>query len=204
MLFPLFLFSRENKTKKVREGGAFQLGLRTTISSFNHNNSGTGFGGQFRIRLGKRINTEWYADYITQNIADLAKREDYHVGWSVMIYPFQTKSTLTPYVIVGHCFDNTKISTINTGISDYHPQSESRWSAATQLGIGTNINLTKKFDVSISSQYMIHLGDDIHADIHEEEGMREIHIEKEGGGNLTLDGHVLFTISINYKIFDLW
>ncbi len=121
-----------------------------------------------------------------------------------MIYPFNTKGTLTPYAIVGHCFDNTKISTTNTGKANYHPQSESRLSAATQLGLGTNINLSKNFNLSLSSQYMVHLGDDIHADIHNEEGIREIHIEKEGGGNLALDGHVLFTISINYKIFDLW
>ncbi|MGL4599812.1 MAG: hypothetical protein ACRCYO_19965, partial [Bacteroidia bacterium] len=39
--------------------------------------------GQFRIRLTDRINTEWFADYISTNLNNLASRSDYHIGWSV-------------------------------------------------------------------------------------------------------------------------
>jgi len=203
-LFPLISFSQDAASKKIKEGGKFELGMRTTISGFGStNNVGTGFGGQFRIRLGKRLNTEWYADYITENIEGLARRNDYHIGWSVMIHPFNaTEKLLNPYVIVGHCFDNTKVSSIDNGMLDYIPQSESRLSAATQLGIGTNINVSDKFDITLTSQYMVHLGNDVHADILEEG--REVYIEKETGGNLALEGHLLFTISVNYKIFNLW
>jgi len=205
-LFPLFLFSQNKSNNLVNTNGKFELGIRSTLSTFTSTgNIGQGYGGQFRIRLGKRINTEWYADYINENIAGLATRNELHVGWSIMIYPFSTyNSKISPYVIVGHCFDKATISTVNTGAIDYTPISESRVSAATQLGIGTNINLTDHFDISLSGQYMVHLGDDLHASVHDEDGHHEIHIEKHSGGNLSLDGHVLFTISINYKIFDLW
>jgi len=205
-VFPLFLFSQKKSNNLDNPSGKFELGIRTTISSFSSTGSvGQGYGGQFRIRLGKRINTEWYADYIKENISGLANREEYHIGWSVMIYPFNTfNSKISPYVIVGHCFDKAKIGTINTGAIDYTPISESRLSAATQLGLGTNINVSDHFDISLSGQYMVHLGDALETDIHKDNDYNEVHILKESGGNLALDGHVLFTISINYKIFDLW
>ena len=45
VIIPIFSFSREIKTKKERAGGDFELGVRTTISSFSNTNSvGTGFG----------------------------------------------------------------------------------------------------------------------------------------------------------------
>ena len=204
--FPLFIFSQDKFKIPDNPSGKFELGLRSTFSAFSSSGSiGQGYGGQFRIRLGKRINTEWYADYIKENIAGLANRNEIHIGWSVMIYPFNTyNSKISPYVIVGHCFDKATIRTVNTGALDYSPISESRTSAATQLGLGTNINLSDKFDISLSGQYMVHLGDDLHASVHDDHEHKEIHIEKHSGGNLSLDGHLLFTISINYKIFDLW
>ncbi len=46
----------------------FSLGMRSTISGFSNDGWGIGTGGQFRIQLSNRVNTDWFADYITINI----------------------------------------------------------------------------------------------------------------------------------------
>jgi len=53
-----------------------------------------------------------------------------------------------------------------------------------QAGFGAHFNLTKRFDVSTTLQYMIHMGTDIHA--HKED--ETVHFEKESGVNL--EGHM--------------
>jgi hypothetical protein len=68
----------ELKIKKTH-GGIFSLGMRTTVSTFNHGNwddVGTGVGGQYRIQFHDRVNTEWYADYLTSKIGKLGQRTD--------------------------------------------------------------------------------------------------------------------------------
>ena len=60
-----------------KESGYFQLGVRNVVSAFSDDGGyGFGYGGQFRIRVLNRLNTDWYADYITTDIAGIAKRED--------------------------------------------------------------------------------------------------------------------------------
>jgi hypothetical protein len=61
-----------------------------------------------------------------------------------------------------------------------------------------HINLSERLDLSVVSQYMIHLGTDIHADRHD----TEVHFHQEKGASL--EGHLLFHVGINYKIADLW
>ncbi len=205
ILLPVFMLAQEN-TAELNNAGKLEIGMRTTISTFsNTGNIGTGFGGQFRLQLGKRINTEWFADFFAEDVDGLAKRNDDHIGWSVMIYPLNTNNNfLNPYIIAGNCFDYTKISTVNTNNINYLPQSESRLSSATQIGIGTHLNMSKIFNVSFSAQYMIHLGNEVNADINYVNGNKTIHIYKESGGVVSLEGHLLFTVSVNYKIADLW
>jgi hypothetical protein len=179
--------------------GIFSLGLRTTPSLFNDgkwDNFGIGSGGHFRLQLSNHVNTEWFADYIKGRIGDFADREDVHIGWSVMLYPFapvEKLKFLQPYVMMGHCFDYTKIK--ETRKPDNFAE---RWSSAIQTGAGVHLNFTQRFDVSLSAQYMIHLGTDLHADLHD--GI--VVIEKEDGVNL--EGHLLTCVSLNYKIADLW
>ena len=45
---------------------------------------------------------------------------------------------------------------------------------------------------------MLHLGNEIHTEVHE--GQLEFY-EEEGS---SFEGHLLFHLSINYKIVDLW
>ena len=194
--------------KGTGQGGTISIGMRNTCSMFNdghsHTHEGetaldisegysTGLGGQFRIQASNRVNTEWFFDYLPGG-NELVKRTDYHIGWSVMYYVLENPNTLfRPYVLGGHCFDYTyrqeladRTNTIN------------RWSGAVQMGLGTHVRLTPRLDLSISTQYMIHLGTHIENDYHED----HVHFVKSSGGSL--EGHLLTTFSFNYKLFDLW
>ena len=77
--------SAQEKEHLDKESGYFQLGVRSTVSAFSDDGaSGFGFGGQFRIRVLSRLNTDWFADYITTDISGIARRVDEHIGWSVL------------------------------------------------------------------------------------------------------------------------
>lgn len=198
-------FSTKAQESKFKDRGVIEFGTRSTFSTFSGSgNLGVGFGGQFRISLGKYINTEWFADYFSEDINGLANRNDAHIGWSVMFYPFKREQQLfTPYILAGHCFDYTKISLTHPSQTKFTEQSKERWSSATQLGIGTHINITETFNLSLSGQYMIHLGNDIHTHSHNENEKEVIHFD-DSQDALSLEGHILFTISLNYKIAQLW
>lgn len=176
-------------------GGTLSFGQRTTMSTFNHGNEqpALGIGGQFRIRLSERINTEWFFDYLPAT-NQYTRRADYHIGWSVMYYPFNTgNERFVPYVLAGHCFDYTH----HTELANPSNQID-RWSSAVQGGIGTHINLTERLDLSVSSQYMIHLGTDVHTHVY----TGTVVFEQHKGGSI--EGHLLFTVSLNFKFADLW
>lgn len=203
LLLIIFLFAYNLKAQsfpiKKSESGIFQLGARTTTSFFNDggtDNFGLGLGGQFRLQLSERINTDWFLDYLTSDIGTVGNRSDYHIGWSVLFYPFlnDKKSTLLkPYFLAGHCFDYSRFVE-NKNSSNF----QERWSSAVQGGIGTHINLSKRLDLTIMSQYMIHLGNHIRAEVMG----NSLQFSEEHGASL--EGHLLTTISINYKIADLW
>lgn len=182
-----------------RGGGALSLGVRTTISTFSHgswNETGYGAGGHVRLQLTDRINTEWFLDVIHTDIQGVANRKDYHIGWSVMYYlvsPKEFKRSVTPYVVAGHCFDHTRIAP-----NGRKSKAQKRGSSAVQMGLGTHFNLTPTFDISLTCQYMLHLGKELHA--HVEDGTVEI----EKHNNAGWEGHLLFSISANYKFLKLW
>ncbi|MCO4814379.1 MAG: outer membrane beta-barrel protein [Flavobacteriales bacterium] len=195
-LFPFFGMSQPMVVKET-QGGIFSIGLRTTASSFSGDklsSFGTGVGGQFRIQVADRINTEWFLDYITGEVGDFASRIDYHIGWSVMYY--LTKSLdpiIKPYLVIGHCFDKTML----IDNSD-HRNRISKNSSAVQGGAGLHFRVSQRFDISLNTQYMMHLGDDIHT--HYENARVHFESEKRKG----VEGHFLMHIGLNYKIADLW
>jgi len=189
------LFAQETNSS-FRTPGTVSLGTRNTFSVFNDDEAaGKGIGGQFRIQATKRIGTEWFFDYITSKNGSLTTRNDYHIGWSMMFYPkdIADGKTLQPYLLVGHCFDYSKV---------FEQQNRSnnagRWSMAAQAGLGSHINITDRFDCSLSAQYMLHFGKEIHATL--DEG--KVLIEKENFSSP--DGHLLVSLSFNYKLFHLW
>lgn len=191
-----FAYSQELKIKN-NQGGLLSLGVRSTFSTFNHGdfgNNGMGVGGQFRLQFADRVNSDWFFDYIQGNVGDFASRTDYHIGWSVLFYYLKNQDLrIRPYILAGHCFDYTKIVD-NGDVTNF----EERWSSAVQAGTGVHFNLTKRLDLSVVGQYMIHLGN--HLEAHLDGNRVEFH--DHGGGSL--EGHLLFHVGVNYKIGDLW
>ena len=181
----------------LSNSGWFSLGGRSTVSIFDHDGTGLGTGGQFRIQLSNRVNTDWFADYITIHMKEGVRSTYYHIGWSVLFYPFeglQYSKIVHPYILAGHCFDyNEKTVISNPSIS------KSRWGSAVQAGIGTNFNVSKRFDISLTIQYMIHLTKELEVKKYED-GNLHIH----GHSHPSLEGHHLTTISLNYKLCRLW
>ncbi|GIV32590.1 MAG: hypothetical protein KatS3mg031_0125 [Chitinophagales bacterium] len=183
-----------------KDGGQFGLGVRNTVSAFSHGNIrewGYGMGGQFRIQLTRRVNTEWFADVLYSYPGRNVQRMDYHIGWSVMYYLIDTHGynrKWTPLVLAGHCFDHTRLNI--TGNPDARA---SRWNSAVQAGIGFHYNMTPQIDLTTTAQYMLHLG-------------RELHVHKSTDGkpvieehrNAAWEGHLLITFSMNYKFTRLW
>lgn len=206
MLLAMLPHTGRSQDVEKNNGGKLELGLRSTLSSFSSDGQiGWGTGGQFRLRLWDRVNTEWFVDYLQSNVDTYASRDDFHIGWSVMFYPFnyeKIEKKFTPYLLAGHCFDYTVVQ-INTS----KPVNENRWSSAVQSGLGVHYNLSDHFDISLSTQYMIHLGNDIH--VHHtgftyENGYQEYLYEIEKHEGPSLEGHLLTTLSFNIIVGDLW
>jgi hypothetical protein len=183
-----------------KQGGNFSLGIRNTYSLFSeHTKSsyGAGVGAHFRLQAIDRVNTEWFADVLMTNIKNKAHRTDYHIGWSVMFYLINPRGftrKLTPYIVTGHCFDQTVIK-----INGPEGERRSRFSSALQAGLGCHYNITPRFDISLCAQYMLHLGKELHT---EENEAGEIEIEEHK--NAGWEGHLLISLSVNYKICQLW
>lgn len=192
---PFVSFAQDNRA------GEIEFGFRNTYSLFSAENSlGFGAGGQFRIRLGDQLNTEWFADLVKNNIDNLGSRTDSHIGWSVMFYPKWYDTKITPYFLAGHCFDYTKVIGFETSLSE--SQRVVRWSSAVQAGIGTSWNFSERVNFSFSGQYMLHLGSDVHAEVEKLNGLDQLHVIKEH--QTGLEGHLLLTLSMNILIFDAW
>lgn len=207
LLLPFSIAMAQNEqASSSGESGRFSLGLRNTNSLFTDDGSpGIGTGGQFRIQFGKHINTEWFADYISTNIQNAGLRKDAHIGWSVLFYPTQhplQAKTFTPYFIAGHCFDYTRVT--NKGMASVSgPNSAERWSSAIQMGLGTHYNITERFDVTLATQYMVHLGTDVKTSVNDAAGYKVLNITETKNG-VSLEGHLLVSISMNFRIADLW
>lgn len=197
IILPSIGYSQPLKIKK-NQSGIVGFGIRSTISTFNggdFGNNGYGVGGQLRLQIVDLINTEWFFDYLSANVGDFASRRDYHVGVSIMSYfTNKPKPIIKPYIVAGYCFDYTQLMANNDPNNN-----ADKFSFAVQAGAGFHLNLSERLDLSFVSQYMIHLGEDIHAHRHTD-GFIEFEKEKGTG----LEGHLLFHIGVNYKIADLW
>jgi hypothetical protein len=182
--------------KYKSQAGWVSLGGRSTLSLFDNDGKGIGTGGQFRIQLSNRVNTDWFADYISINVNDKVRSEYIHIGWSVLYYVFNNRQhpkIVQPYILAGHCFDYNKKTVLQQpGIN------KDRWGSAVQAGIGSHFNLTERFDVSLTCQYMIHLTNELEV---EDNGATVDIVEHK---NSSLEGHLLTTVSLNYKIAKLW
>ncbi len=209
LFLPFMATAQETETKDL-ESGKFELGLRSTMSAFGDGGFvSTGVGGQFRLRFGSRLNSEWFADYITADLGGLGKRTDAHIGWSVMAYPFAyevKKGAWLPYIMAGHCFDYTRIeqNSGSPGNQNLFLPDPERWSSAIQMGAGLHFYPAQNFNISLAAQYMIHLGNDVEAQVIDDPfypGRDYLLIQE---GDLGLEGHLFISLSANVYIADLW
>jgi hypothetical protein len=186
----------QEQPKRNEFRGEFTLGLRSTSSFFDNTYTGLpglGTGGGFKIRLGNRINTDWFADYIV-GATSYVKRTDSHIGWSVLYYPFNYQNKgLKPFISAGHCFDYTR----NSDLTDFS-NFANRWSSAIQGGVGFHYYFTEKLDVVLQAQYMMHIGTHLETEI-----VNSQVVFSEEKGTLE-EGHLLVTVGINFTLGKLW
>jgi hypothetical protein len=186
------------------EKGNIELGFRTTSSIFGHDPyNGLGVGAQTRLQLTNYLSTEWFADWITIDLAGAGTRENSHIGWSVLFYPKKMKKFI-PYAIAGHCFDYVKVTPLSTPYLDRSGEVVTRWSSAVQMGLGSHYFLNDKFNLTFSAQYMMHLGKHLEYELLETINGYYLETEFDSQASERLEGHVLLTLSLNYKIADLW
>lgn len=195
-LFFLCALAQTADAPKKNNAGWFSLGARSTVSAFSNEGAGLGTGGSFRIQLSNQVNTDWFADYITINVSDRIRSDYYHIGWSVMFYPMKEVKKLQPYVLAGHCFDYNRVTQI-----DLPSNTKDRWGSAVQAGLGCHFNLTDRFDITLISQYMIHLTKEVEI---QDSKAGPSTIDVGGASGTQLQGHLLTTVSLNYKIGKLW
>ena len=200
----VFLTSIAFGQKNYAEKGNIELGLRTTSSVFGHDPiGGLGVGGQTRVQITDYLNTEWFADWITIDLDGAGTRENAHIGWSVLFYPKKIGKFI-PYAIAGHCFDYAKITPLSTPYLDRSHDIAKRWSSAVQMGLGSHYYLNDKFNLSFSAQYMLHLGKHLEYEITETSTGNYLQTGHDSHAGERLEGHLLLTLSLNYKIADLW
>lgn len=209
MLYTGIAYGQETPKDTNTHKGEFSFGVRTTGSLFSASGNyfGIGTGWQARYRIADKTNTEWFADWIITDIGGLGQRYDMHIGESMVIYPgrkVSQKGRFTPYILGGFCGDYTKL-TSNLYYDDinqsYIKKSNDRWSFATQLGLGTHYNITERFDISISAQYVLHFGKDLDAEV-KTNSSEEKYMWVPDDPKNALEGHTFLTISANFVVFD--
>lgn len=187
------------------EKGHLTLGVRTTTSLFDHDNiPGLGSGGQFRLQLFDFLSTEGFADWITQDLKGAGTRKNAHIGWSVLFYP-KKFNRITPYVSAGHCFDFTQVRPLSTPFENRSGETLQQWSSAAQIGVGSHFFISQRFNLSLSAQYMLHFGDQLGYELNEvSEGEYFLKVGPQLQGEKNTEGHLLLSVSLNYRIGDLW
>lgn len=186
------------------EKGHFTLGVRTTTSLFGHDQvSGLGTGGQFRLQLFDFLSTEFFADWITLDLKGAGTRKDAHVGWSVLFYP-KIFGRFQPYLIAGHCFDYAEVTPLSTKFIDRSDEQISRWSSAVQAGLGAHFFVSNRMNVSFAAQYMLHVGQHLDYELIPTGDNYYLNTAAGGTHQSETEGHLLLTLSLNYRIADLW
>ena len=198
--FAVTLFATSSSAQKALrlkhdESGIFSLGIRTGILLTNNEgwNIELGWGAQTRIRASKHVNTEWYFEFFNGGYTDYAVRTDGHIGGLVLFYSQHRPQRVNPFLAIGPNASYIKIRD-RTDKENF----ESRWSLAAQAGIGIHINITRRSDITISTTYMIDFGQPMQLVVNDSP---VVTIPKSGSGP---DGQFLFTVSMNFKMADLW
>lgn len=204
LFFGLSFNGMSQELNPYLEKGDLSLGLRSTTSLFGHDKvPGLGTGGQFRLQLFDFLSTEWFADWITMDLRGAGTRNNAHIGWSVLFYPKKTEKFM-PYLIAGHCFDYAEVTPLSTGFLDRSSESISRWSSAVQGGLGAHYFLSERFNMTFSAQYMLHLGNHLDYTLTSLSDGYYLETDVASIPEQGIETHLLLTLSLNYRIADLW
>ena len=109
-----------------------------------------------------------------------------------------------PYLIAGHCFDYAEVTPLSTSFLDRSDESISRWSSAVQGGLGAHYFLSDRFNMTFSAQYMLHLGQHLDYELTEVGNGYYLDTDHSSEHEEGIESHVLLTLSLNYRIADLW
>ena len=183
---------------KHDEAGLFSIGVRSGLALSNSGdrwNVGQGLGLQCRVMPTRHINTEWYFEVLKGGYSENAVRTDGHIGALVLLYPQRKLQRVAPFLAVGPNADYVQL------LDRLDLENKvSRWSIGGQAGVGMHINLTHRADLTVSTQYMLHYGNELKLLVEGGDGI-EVNLPKAGS---SIEGHFLFNISMNFLITDLW
>lgn len=203
-LTPLLSQAQEELHLKSDPTGFLSMGARSCNSIFTTNGKrfvGTGMGGQFALQIAKDFNSHWFADWITSNINNLAERNDFHSGFSMMpqiaSVPVGT-NRVALYPLAGFCIDYTKFTITSGKNITSGPNYAERYSFAAQAGCGATIPVSDQLDFSLEAHYMLHVGTDVDIELND----NQVQLIKKSGNNL--EGHFVLAISMDFKLFRLW
>ncbi len=195
LTLPYLLMAQKPMKVKYTKAGIFSLGMRLPFgfaSSPGVLNVAQGLGIESRIQLGKHYNSEYYGDYLLSKFGDSAVRSTGHIGASFLLYPQDKLRRVQPFVFVGPDANFEKIRQQTNAAN-----AASRWNFAAHAGLGMHLNVSWRSDITLSSAYMLHFGKKIDIQSLEDESV----FLTQGNG---IDGHLLLTISMNFKIVGLW
>ena len=205
LLFVTTLLQAQSQKDSVPDQtGYLSIGARNSVGVFTSNGKyfvGTGAGGQFAIRIAKNFNSHYFADWIVSNIDNKAQRFDFHSGFSMMpevFSPRMGKTHLALFPLAGICIDYTKFSLTSGKNYKNAPTFQERYSFAVQAGAGATVPVSRRLDFSLEIHYMLHIGTDVDINIDGD----NVEIIKKNATNL--EGHLFFSISMDYKLFRLW
>lgn len=204
LCFTLSLGVFSQGTESFLQKGNLTFGLRSTNSVFSHDRvPGLGTGVNCRIQFLDKLSTEWFADWITMDLKGAGTRSNAHIGWSVLFYP-KKMNRIVPYLMAGHCFDYALVTPLSTAFVDRSSEQLEGWRSAVQAGVGAHCFLSDRFNLTFAAQYMLHLGNHLDYELQTVGNGYYLNTNVTGNHEESLEGHVLLTMSLNYRIADLW
>lgn len=184
--------------------GDLQFGIRGTLNPFiKKAESWIGYGAQMRVKISRRINTEWFADYFPATIKWSGERRDIRIGSAIEYYPLHeiyTGKECTPYFSIGPTSTYTQLSSRPFNAESWEAK---RWSFGVIAGMGMLVNVGKKLNFGFVTQYCSQMATELKFGknyVGDSDNLpTKIHDAK-----ISYEGQLLLCMSVNYTIGDLW
>lgn len=186
-----------NAQDRQLQAGRFGLGMRNTVNLWSENKMiGLGSGGQFKLAFSPKVNTEFFADYISSKGQYNSFRKDYHIGWAVQFALAKEgfgSRPIVPYLMAGQCFDLTRVGILGG------TKSPLVFSAAVQGGAGISAFVHPLMEFNFQLQYMMHMTQHVHLSFDENQ-VGSTEVEK----GASAEGHLLASLTYSVYFLRLW